>query len=106
MDQINTGNHRLNMAIGENANPLTKDIFFLDSDMLYEIKGAIGSLHPLKKSLMQLGLGKWYIGHYKKKIWKAPLPFYVWKCSDCGGITFGNIHGYKNKLYCIHCSIP
>ena len=104
MDQITNGTHKLNTIVVEDAgSQITSDSLFKHYK-LKEIEAAIDSLNTVKKILMQMGIGKWYIGHYGKETWKAPLPFYAWKCGDCGAIAFGYPQGYKNDLYCNRCS--
>jgi len=44
-----------------------------------------------------------YIGHRKKPEWKAPLPFYLFKC-PVHGMVQSYPHGYNQKLLCPYCS--
>ncbi len=75
----------------------------IDPELTVEIQGAMQSIGYVKRALLNLGFGRWYLGHFKKRIWKSPLPFYAWRCKNCGKITFGYPHGYKNYLFCNNC---
>lgn len=108
MDQIIVSNEKLSQIevreVSRGSYITVQDIF--DPSILNEINSAIKALHPFKKRLLHMGVGKWFIGHFKKKIWKSPLSFYAWKCPDCGKVAFGYPHGYSNDLYCLNCFKP
>jgi len=68
------------------------------------IRDAYNRLSPFKKALIGLGVGKWYIGSYKKSAWNGKLPFYAWKCQACGKITFSYPHSHRKNLQCQNCT--
>ena len=77
---------------------------FTDSEFNGMIRDAYNSLNPFKKALIGLGVGKWYIGSYKKPAWNGKLPFYAWKCQDCGKIAFSYPYSHKKILQCQNCA--
>ena len=105
MDQIVSDNGKLSQAEVKEAYQWTaQDVF--DTSILGEAGAALDALHPLKKRLLRLGVGKWFIGYFKQGQWKEPLPFYAWRCRDCGQVVYGYPHGYLSSLYCCHCYKP
>jgi len=68
------------------------------------LRDAYYRLSPFKKALIGLGIGKWYIGSYKESTWKGKLPFYAWKCHNCGKITFSYPQGHSKYLQCQYCA--
>ena len=103
VDLVVDRNHVLDTIVFERSQVSSDSVF--ESGSLRGIEDAIGSLNVVKRVLLRLGVGKWYIGHFKMKRWRAPIPFYVWRCGDCGAIAFGYPLGYTNDLYCNHCSV-
>jgi ribosomal protein S27E len=77
---------------------------FTDTEFNSMIRDAYNRLSPFKKVLIELGVGKWYIGSYKKPAWNGKLPFYAWKCQDCGKVAFSYPYSHRNILKCQNCA--
>ena len=74
------------------------------NEMLEEVRKADAEprLTILQRLMLKIGF-KVYIGHRIHPSWKDSLPFYAWRCPDCGDLAIDYPHDYKKILQCPHC---
>ncbi|MBW2671972.1 MAG: hypothetical protein JRD89_00985 [Deltaproteobacteria bacterium] len=61
----------------------------------------IATLSWFSRLKLRLG-GTVYLGHYMKSGWRAPLPFYAFRCPT-HGIRADYPHGFGDILHCPDC---